>query len=388
MSKKWLNKNVVGMGAASFLNDFCHEMATAVLPAFLASIGGSAVLLGIIEGGADAVSSFAKLGAGYYSDKKGIRKPIAVLGYFLTAAGKASFALAVVWPHILIGRIIGWFGRGIRGPVRDAMLSGSVEREDSGKAFGFHRAMDTIGAVLGPAVAFLLIAKFNYRQIFWLTLIPGLLSVAVFFFLVKEVAEKPAPHFRLFATLNQLPKKFKFYLIGIGVFGIGDFSHTLLILMAAQVLKPVYGAAMANSLAIMLYVAHNILYAAMSFPIGYAGDFFSKRKILALGYLVSAVMCLGFIFVVPKFGYLVILFILGGMFIAAEDVLEGAIAAELLPNDLKGTGYGALATVNGIGDFVSSIIVGLLWTYFSPSAGFLYTAILSLAGAFIIWKLK
>jgi len=147
MSKRWLNKNIIGMGAASFFSDFCHEMATSILPAFLASIGASAALLGTIEGFADAVSSFAKLGAGYYSDKKGIRKGIAVLGYFLTAIGKASFALAVVWPQVLLGRIVGWFGRGIRGPVRDAMLSASVEKEDTGKAFGFHRAMDTLGAI-------------------------------------------------------------------------------------------------------------------------------------------------------------------------------------------------------------------------------------------------
>lgn len=386
--KKWLNKNVIGMGAASFFSDFCHEMATAILPAFLASIGASAALLGTIEGIADAVSSFAKLGAGYYSDKKGIRKSIAVLGYFLTALGKVSFALAVIWPQVLLGRIIAWFGRGIRNPVRDAMLSGSVEIQDSGKAFGFHRAMDTLGAVLGPLAAFLLIARFNYRQIFWLTLIPGLLSVAAFLFLVKEVAEKPAPHLRFFPTLSQLPKKFKLYLAGVGVFGIGDFAHTLLILMAAQVLTPIYGSRIATSSAIVLYILHNVFYAAIAFPIGYTGDFFSKKKMLSLGYLLSAIMCMGFVFIVPKFWYLAVLFVLGGMYIASEDVLEGAIAAELLPDNVKGTGYGALATINGIGDFVSSIVVGFLWVHVSPTAGFLYAGILSILGAIIIWELK
>jgi len=388
MSKKWFSKNIIGMGVASFFSDFCHEMATSILPAFLASIGVSAASLGAIEGISDAVSSFAKLGAGYYSDKKGVRKSIAVLGYFLTAIGKASFALAIIWPQVLLGRMISWFGRGIRGPVRDAMLSASVEKEDAGKAFGFHRAMDTLGAIAGPLAAFLLIAKFNYRQIFWMTLILGLISVAAFLFLVKEVAEKPAPHLRFFSSLNNLPKKFKLYLIGVGVFGIGDFSHTLLILMATQILKPAYGSLMAGSLAVMLYVFHNIFYAGFSFPIGYISDKFSKRKILSIGYLVSAVMCIGFIFIVPKFWYLAILFVLAGTYIASEDVLEGAIAAELLPDDLKATGYGTLATVNGIGDFISSIVVGLLWAYVSPMSGFLYAGVLSILGAFIIWKLK
>lgn len=388
MSKKWLNKNLVGMGMASFFSDFCHEMATAILPAFLASIGASAALLGTIEGFADAVSSFAKLGAGYYSDKKGIRKGIAVLGYFLTAAGKASFALAVIWPQVLVGRIISWFGRGIRGPVRDAMLSASVEKEDAGKAFGFHRTMDTLGAIAGPLAAFLLITRFNYRQIFWITLIPGLLSVAAFLFLVREVAEKPAPHLRFLSSLRILPDKFKRYLIGVGVFGSGDFSHTLLILMAGQILKPIYGSFIATSSSIMLYVIHNVVYAGLSFPIGRLSDSFDKRKMLSMGYVLSAVMCIGFIFVMPKFWYLAGLFILGGIYISSEDVLERTIASELLPAELKATGYGALATVNGIGDFVSSIIVGLLWTHVSPAAGFLYAGILSISGAFIIWKLK
>jgi MFS family permease len=342
----------------------------------------------VIEGFADCISSFAKLGAGFYSDKKGIRKPIAVLGYLLTAIGMSSFAVVSSGFQVFLGRVVAWFGRGIRSPVRDAMLSSAVEKKDAGKAFGFHRTMDTVGAVLGPAFALLLVSKFSYRQIFWFALIPGLLSVAAFLFLVSEVAENPNHHMRLLPTLRGLPVKFKRYLIGVGIFGAGDFSHTLLILMAAQVLKPVFGAVAANATAILLYVFHNIFYAGLSFPFGYLGDKMAKRKILSFGYLLSAVMCVGFIFIVPKFWYLSILFIIGGTFIASEDVLEGAIAGELLPENLKGTGYGALATVNGIGDFVSSIIVGLLWTHVSPAAGFLYAGILSISGAFIIWKLE
>lgn len=388
MSKKWMNKNVVGMGAASFFNDFCHEMSTSLLPAFLAGIGASAALLGVIEGFADCVSSFAKLGAGFYSDKKGIRKPIAVLGYFLTAIGMGSFAIATSWFHVLSGRIVGWFGKGIRGPVRDAMLSASVEKKDAGKAFGFHRMMDTVGAVLGPLTAFLLVSKFSCREIFWLALIPGMLSVAAFFFLVNEIAECPNHRLKFIPALRELPGKFKLYLLGVGIFGMGDFSHTLLLLSAAQILTPVYGTVTANSLAILLYIFHNVFYAGLSFPIGFLGDKFGKRKILSAGYLLSAVMCAGFIFVIPKFWYLFILFIIAGSFIASEDVLEGAVASEFLPENLKGTGYGALATVNGIGDFVSSIIVGFLWTAVSPAAGFLYVATLSLIGAFVIWKLE
>jgi MFS family permease len=246
--------------------------------------------------------------------------------------------------------------------------------------------MDTAGAILGPVFALLLISRFSYRQIFWFALLPGLISVAAFFFLVNEVAESPNHHMRFLPTLKGLPGKFKRYLVGVGIFGAGDFSHTLLILMAVQVLKPIYGSLVANTLAILLYVFHNIFYAGLSFPIGYLGDKVAKRKILSFGYLLSAVMCAGFIFIVPKFWYLSILFIIGGIFIASEDVLEGAIAGELLPENMKGTGYGALATVNGIGDFISSIIVGFLWAAVSPAAGFMYAGVLSLIGALVIWK--
>ena len=268
------------------------------------------------------------------------------------------------------------------------MLSASVERKDTGKAFGFHRTMDTVGAILGPALALVLVSKYNYRQIFWFALIPGLISVAAFLFLVSEVNEEPNPHMRFLPALKGLPGKFKRYLVGVGIFGAGDFSHTLLILMAAQVLKPTYGTVAANTAAILLYVFHNIFYAGLSFPIGYLGDRIAKRKVLSLGYLLSAVMCAGFIFIVPKFWALSILFIIGGTFIASEDVLEGAIAGELLPENLKGTGFGILATVNGIGDFISSIIVGFLWVTVSPEAGFIYTGVLSLIGALVIWKLE
>jgi MFS family permease len=157
-TEKWLNRNILGFGLTSFLSDFCHEMATAVLPQFIQAIGASAAALGFIEGVADAVSSFSKLGAGYWGDKTGKRKNLTVVGYTLTAFSKAVFAFAFAWPLILVGRIVGWFGRGMRSSLRDAMLADSVAEQYRAKAFGFHRASDTAGAVAGPLAAFLLLS--------------------------------------------------------------------------------------------------------------------------------------------------------------------------------------------------------------------------------------
>jgi MFS family permease len=309
------------------------------------------------------------------------------LGYTLTGLAKGSFALAHSWIHILIGRSVGWFGRGIRSPVRDALLAESVPPSAYGKAFGFHRGMDTAGAVLGPLVAFLLISYITHRQIFLLTLIPGLLSAVVFAFWVKEKPRDPNHSLRFWKSYHALPKEFKKFLIGVGIFGIGDFAHTLLILRAVEILKPHYGMG-AEGIAVLLYVFHNVLYALVSFPIGALSDRMGRMVLLAFGYFLSGIMGIGLMFITGSISYLVIIFVLGGIYIAIEDSLEGAIAADLLPQELKGTGYGVLATVNGLGDFFSSLIVGFLWSYASPIYAFGYAAGMSLLGSIVILNLK
>jgi MFS family permease len=396
--RKWLNRNVLGMGLTSLLSDLGHESATAVLPAFLRTIGASATALGVIEGVADAVASFVKLGAGWYSDRVGQRKPITVAGYALTGVSTGLFAVAWSWPLVLVARAIGWFGRGIRGPLRDAILSESVAQEDTGKAFGFHRAGDTLGAIIGPLLAIWIIGYLEstpladpsqpFRVVFLLTLIPGIGSALAFALMVKE-QRRPANHaLRFWATLRALPRSYKRFLVGVGVFGVGDFAHTLLILRATELLTPEFGVTHAAQLAALLYTVRNIFYTLASYPIGALSDVIGRRGLLAMGYGSAAVMCVGFIFPLSSLWYLGVLFALAGTYIAVEDALEGAIAADLLPPEIRGLGYGMLGTVNGIGDLCSSIIVGLLWTHATSAVGFGYAAALSLAAAVIIFRLR
>jgi MFS family permease len=394
----WLNRSVVGMAVASFFSDAGHEMATAILPLFLASIGAPPAALGIIEGVADATSSFVKLWSGWFSDRLGRRKPLAVTGYLLTGITTGLFALATAWPFVLVARMAGWFGRGMRGPVRDAMLAESVAPTARGRAFGFHRAGDTLGAIAGPAIALTLLTVIApvvnaqdaaYRHIFLITLIPGLLGALSFALLVRErLRPGRGTTVSLFRSVGSLPRNFKAFLVGVAIFGAGDFAHSLLILRATTVLAPSIGPAQAGELAVALYVLHNVLYAGMSFPIGALADRIGKRTLLALGYTTATVMGIGWIVVTPSLAWLALLFALGGIFIAAEDALEGALAADLLPEPVRGTGYGVLATVNGIGDFSSSIIVGTLWTVVSPAAGFVYATVLFGLGAIVIYKLR
>lgn len=364
-------------------------MATAILPMFLVSVGGSAALLGVIEGVADAGVSFMKLLSGWYSDYIGKRKPFAVIGYFLTAIGVGSFFLAFSWTQILLSRVIAWLGRGTREPARDALLVDSTEPQYYGRAFGFHRGMDTLGAIVGPAVAFFLIKSMPLRSIFLVALIPSVLSFLTIALLVKERRKITTdPPTRLIESIKLLPSTFRLFLVAVGIFGLGNFADSLLILRATQLLTPVKGAIVAGSLAILLYTLHNVFYAVFSFPIGAAADRFGKKTLLSLGYLLTGVTSLGFILNTANLAYLGLFFLLAGIAIAITDALERTIAADLLPEQLRGTGYGTLATVNGIGDFGSSTVVGFLWAAISPVAGFGYGAIMTMLGGLLLVTLK
>lgn len=407
----WLNRNVMAIGLTSFLSDFCHEMATAVLPQFMQTIGASAAILGFIEGTADAISSFVKLGAGYHSDKIGHRKPWAVIGYLLTAVSKALFAFAFAWPLILAGRAVGWLGRGVRGPLRDAMLADSVAPQDRGKAFGFHRAGDTGGAIVGPLVAFALLSLLadhsallmaferwfpflagtpgeSFRVIFLLTLIPGLLSVASMGFLVTEKRRAPNHELRFRTALGAMPKEYRRFLLAVGLFGMADFAPTLLILRATTLLEPQMGILEASRLGTLFYLLRNVTYAAASYPIGALSHKFLRTQYLAVGYGVAVVTFLGFALAIPAVWWFVVFFSLAGVFIAWEDTMEGVAVRDYVGESLAGTAYGVLGTVNGIGDFVSSLVVGLLWTAIGAPWGFAYAIAVGLAGTIPMANLR
>ena len=220
---RWLNRTVLGIGLASLLSDWSHEIATTILPAFLASMGAAAAWLGLIEGVADGLSSFAKMASGFYTDKLQRRKPIAVVGYLVTALGTASFGLATTAWHILVSRSLAWLGRGVRTPVRKALLAAAVSKETYGRAFGFERMMDTVGAIIGPATAFVLLTALhhNYRHVFLLTLIPGVCAAGVIALLVQEKERQPVSHVSFGERLRSLPRPYRKFLIAVGMFGAG-----------------------------------------------------------------------------------------------------------------------------------------------------------------------
>jgi MFS family permease len=388
--KPWLNRTVLGIGLASLFSDWSHETATTVLPAFLATMGVTAAWLGLIEGISDGVSSFAKMGSGYYTDRLYRRKPMAVVGYLATALGTASFGLATSAWHVLIARAGAWLGRGVRTPIRKALLAASVTKETYGRAFGFERMMDTLGAIVGPASAFFILPHINrhYPTLFALTLIPGLAAAGLIAVAVQEKERKPVAHISFSESLRALPMEYRRFLWAVGLFGMGDFAHTLLILLAAEKLTPVLGVTKAASIATGLYALHNLFYAAFSMAAGWLADRLNKGFLLASGYFLAAVMALGVIQLPIHVWMLALIFVIGGVYIGIEETLEDSLCAELVAEQQHGIAFGTLATVNGIGDFVSSAVVGSLWTAFGVRIAFAYSGVLFLIGGLLVLRVK
>jgi MFS family permease len=380
----WLNRNVAGMCLASLLSDLGHEMATAILPLFIVTIGASPAALGVVEGASDGASTFAKVGGGRIADQPGLRHRVASLGYLLTALATGSFALAQSWFELLVARTFGWMARGARGPCRDNLLVESVPGEKVGTAFGFHRSADTVGAILGPLVAMLLMHRIGLRGVFVVSLFPGILSAAAFFFMVREPGDGREHARPPFPGWNAaVPPAFRRFLLAVGVFGVGDFAHSMLVLRAADLMG---GTASAMSAAVALYVVHNLAHALLSYPLGILGDRYQRRYLLAGSYAVDTVATIGFAIGPRSLVPLVLLFVLEGTVMAAEETLESAVATDLLPADVRGTGFGILAGTNGVGDLISSIVVGLLWSNFSAELAFAYGASMSALGSMMLFS--
>lgn len=387
--KRWLTRGVLGIGLASLFSDWGHEAATSVLPIFLASLGAPPVALGIIEGVSDGLSSFAKLAGGFIADHPRWRKVTGIVGYLDTALTTFAYAFTHSWPALLALRSLGWVGRGSRGPSRDALLADCVSPGQEGRAFGFERAMDSIGAVLGPLFAVALLGSLGARGVMRWSLVPGLAAALAFILLAP--AERAPDRVRaaipsISERLAQFPSTYKYFLAGVFAHGIGDFAPTLLILRAGQILTPRFGAPRAAILSVGLYTFYNVVNAGASYPAGALSDRVGKRGLLAAGYLLGALCFVSFIFLEgPSLPILAGLFALAGLHGAFQQAVEKSAASEILPAHIRGSGFGVLAAVNGVGDLISSVAVGALWSQISPAAGFLFAGLFCALGAAVIY---
>jgi MFS family permease len=377
----WFNATVFGIGMASLFSDLSHETVTSILPTMLLSMGVFAGALGTIDGIADGFSSLAKVYGGYWTDRLHRRKPLCEAGYGIMAAATAVIAMAFTWPVVLIGRCIAWTARGLRTPARKALLAESVTPQSYGRAFGFERAMDTTGAIIAPLLVLLLLKiGIQHRTLLWLSVGPAILAVFAILFFVHETPERTPTKHAFLASFRFLPKRFTRFLAAIGLFGAGDFAHSLLILYAISALSPSMGVASATKISVGLYAFHNVIYAGISYPIGALADRFSKRSLLVFGYSCGALTALLLCFHVNSIWLLAIVFGLAGAYVGMEETLEDSFASEILPTDVRGTGFGTMSLVNGLGDMISSISVGWLWAIYGPVPAFGLAFVLMITG--------
>jgi len=321
--------------------------------------------LGLIEGVADFLVSLSKLAGGYVGHHVERKRPWASLGYLVTTLGTWGIAFVGSLAAVLTLRSAAWVGRGFRSPLRDFMLADAVEPKYFGRAYGLERAGDMLGAVVGPLLAFLLLwAGVEFRKIILWTIIPGLLAAGAFFFFTQEKTTPPIPKpddNATPATKPPFPKAFWLFLIGVFLFGLGDFSRTFIVWLAARTLgEDGNMAAGTLSFAVLLYMTHNLASAAAAYPIGHIGDQRAKLPVLVVGYALGVGTNLLLAFLSGQLAWLVVAIVLSGVYIAVEETLEKAVAAELLPRERRSLGFGILACGNAVGDMVSSVYVGLL----------------------------
>ncbi len=384
----WLNRNILGLGLASLFSDMSHEMTTAVLPIFLTSVlGAPAFALGLIEGVAEGISTLFEIWSGWFSDRIGRRKSLAVFGYSVTAVSVLIFVAATNWWYVVLGRTAQWIGWSIRSPVRDALLTESTTEASVGRVFAFHRTMDTLGAILGPLIATLLLSHVSIRTIFLVSLIPGLCAAGSLALLVKEKARK-ADLRDPWHSIRSLPPGFRKFLVPVAIFGISNFAPTLLILRAGDLLTPALGGAAAGVFAVGLYTFSNISYALVSYPVGVLADRHSKRLILSASFALFGLMCLGFTVADGRIWFLVVLFAISGVYTAILESSHPALASTLIPEDQHGMGFGVMSATDGLGDFISSIAMGIVWTMLSPNVGFAMAGGLALLSAAMLVRMR
>ncbi|MBK9294817.1 MAG: MFS transporter [Oligoflexia bacterium] len=381
--KKVLNKTVVSLGIVSLLADISSEMLYPITPIFLTTVlGASMTSLGIIEGFAEGVLAILKSYSGVISDRIGKRKPFIWIGYLFAAFAKPLIGSAETWVQVLFARGFDRVGKGLRTSPRDALLADSVSIEHRGLAFGWHRAMDTLGAAIGPllAIFFLSLNPSSLRTIYYWALLPGLAAVLLIYFVPeKENNNKAALPPPVKWRWSELPKDYKKYVITWGVFSLTNSSDAFLLMKTQQ-----SGVSLTNT--ILMYCFYNLVFSLTSPFMGGLSDKYGRRKVLRFGLLVFAAVYFGFAFAKDTYVFW-ILFATYGLYFAATDGVGKALAVDLVGPHMHATSLGIFGTVSSLATIVASTLAGILWDQFGASAAFAYGATGALIAAALLFLL-
>ena len=381
-----LGRTVIALGVVSFLTDASSEMIYPLLPVFLtATLGASAATLGMIEGAAESTAALLKLASGWWSDRVRRRKPLVVFGYTLSSLARPLVALAQSSGQVLAIRLADRVGKGVRGAPRDALIADAVDPAIRGRAFGFHRAADHAGAVVGPLAAFVLLQGIglDMRTVFLAAAIPAAAAVIAVVFFVRE-APPHAPIARHAAQDDtgptRLPRSFWYYLVVLGVFTLGNATDAFLLLRAQQLGVPL-------ALLPILWASLHVVKSATSTAGGALSDRVGRLPSLVAGWAVFAAVYLGF-GVATQHWHAWALFLAYGLFFALTEGPERALVADLVPAARRGTAFGWFNLTIGLGALPASVIFGLLWDSYGPGTAFGLGALLALVATLALIPLS
>ncbi len=367
-------RNVVRLGYVSLFTDVSTEMILGVLPFFIVKeLRGTAAILGVIEGVAEAVNYLFRVFAGFLTDKIGRRKPLVLLGYGLSSIAKPLFAVASSWGHAFSVRVADRAGKGMRTSPRDALISDSIAKSEAGKGFGLHRSLDQLGAVLGPLLAFVAIPFVGVRGVFWLSFAPAVMALLVLLFFVKDT-RGPAMHRSVFENARAvLNREFVFLLAVLGIFTIGAYNFSFILLKAGSL-------GVQEGYIPLVYASLNVATVILGLPAGILADKVGKFPVLCLSYTiflatsVAGLLLTGY----PVYAFLIAL--LFGSYLAISETVQRAMIPDFSRPELKGTAYAFYYTLVGTGSLAANSIFGSLWSNVSPAAAFQYSIVTSTVG--------
>ena len=364
-------RNVTVLGIVSFFTDFSTEMISGMLPSFIVTeLGASKALLGGIEGSAELVSYAFRLVSGSLSDKLCRRKIFILLGYGLSTISKPFFSVSFNWIDVLIVRIIDRIGKGVRTAPRDALISDSVTESTSGKAFGIHRTLDQTGAIAGPIAAYALLQFFDVRDIFILSIIPGIIAIIILVFFVKEIIGKGTTEGmqKNFLYLLKQNRPFTILLLLTGIFGLGAYNYSFILLNSSDL-------GVIDSSIPLVYATINIAHTAVSIPSGIIADRIGKEKVLILGYGILLISSFLMLILSGNFLYAFVIALIYGIYVGITETVQRAVLPKYVDSNLRGTAYGLYSLVIGLGFFIGNILFGYLWDAYSLDVSISFSSI-------------
>ncbi|MZQ75786.1 MAG: MFS transporter [Peptoclostridium sp.] len=372
-----IEKNIFFVGLTSFLTDTTTKMIYAIMPLFLMTLGASKTEISLIEGVAESTASLIKALSGWWSDKIRKNKPFMIIGYAFTAMLSPLFALAATPLQVLMIRFTERIGKGIRTAPRDSLIASSSEEDARGRSFGFHKAMDNSGAIIGPLVAagVLLMFPGDYRRVFMFAAIPGLLGMASIIFFVKEAKSKRLPPLGRI-TLKDFPRRYYAFLAIVFIFTLGNSTDALLLVKASDI-------GIEAAFIPVIYLIFNSVSVVFAVPAGVISDRFGRERLIILGYLLYSAIYFGFGWTSSKLT-VVMLFALYGLYSAATDGVQKALVADIVDKEKRGTGLGIYNCLVGVTLLPASLVAGFLYDNINNRAPFYYGSMLAFVSAVLM----